>query len=92
MYMSRMISVSKAQNGYVVECTVPLKPDAKKTGKMDSCCYPGSADKQYIAKDAKEVGDLIEDIMPLLDADYKTEDEFDAAFKKATADAEKGEE
>lgn len=87
MYMSRMISICKATNGYVLECSVPLKPDAKKTGKMDMCCCP-STDKQYIAKNEKEVADLVADIMPLLQQDFKTEDEFDTAFKKATADVE----
>lgn len=88
MYMSRMISICKATNGYVLECSVPLKPDAKKTDKMSMCCDRGSCDKQYIAKDESEVADLVADIMPLLQQDFKTEDEFDAAFKQATSDAE----
>lgn len=87
MYMSRMISICKATNGYVLECSVPLKPDAKKTDKMD-CCMNSTSDKQYIAKDEKEVADLVADIMPLLQKDFKTEDEFDAAFMAATSDME----
>lgn len=89
MYMDRMISICKATNGYVLECNVPLKPDAKSTSKMDIC--RSSVDRQYIAKDEASVADLVGDIMPLLQKDFKTEDEFDAAFKKATADAETGE-
>lgn len=87
-----MISVGKATNGFIVECRVRFKKDAKKTDKMASCCcspvgeYNGSCEKQYIAKDAKEVGALIADIMPLLDGDYKQESEFDAAFDEATSD------
>lgn len=93
MYMSRMISICKATNGYVLECSVPLKPDAKKTEKMSMCCSPSSTcDKQYIAKDEKEVADLVADIMPLLQKDFKTEDEFDAAFMAATSDMESGSE
>lgn len=84
MFMSRMLEVGKAENGFVVSCTVPLKPDAKKTDRMMSCC-DNACDKQYIATDAKEVGDLISDIMPLLDGDYKTEEDFDAAFDEATS-------
>ena len=45
--------------------------------------YPGSCEKQYIAKDTSEVAALIGKLMPMLDEDYKTEDEFDAAFEKA---------
>ena len=85
MYMTRVIEVSKATNGFVLECRVPLAPEAKSTAKMDSCCCPSSScEKQYIAKDAQEVADLIADIMPLLDQEFKTEKEFDNAFEKAT--------
>lgn len=87
MYMDRIIEVSKATNGFVVSCCVPLKPDAKKSDKMISCCG-SSTNRQYIAKDAQEVADLIEDIMPLLEQDFKTEDEFDKAFEEAAGAAE----
>lgn len=92
MYMEQMISVGKATNGFIVECRIRFKKDAKETDKMKSCCcisdYAGSCEKQYIAKDAKEVADLISDIMPLLDGDYKSEKEFDKAFEDATKDME----
>lgn len=91
MYMDQMVSVGKASNGFVVECRVRFKKDAKETEKMKSCCcmpseYAGSCEKQYIAKDATEVAQLIADIMPLLDGDYKNEDEFDTAFEKAVGE------
>ena len=96
MYMNRVLEVSKASNGFVVSASVPLKPDAKKSSKMMSCCIDSCADRQYIAKDTAEVADLIEDLMPLLDQDFKTEAEFDDAFDKASNDIEdkqdKGEE
>jgi hypothetical protein len=93
MYMTRVIEVSKATNGFVLECRVPLKPEAKSTSKMDMCCSPSSScEKQYIAKDAKEVAELISDIMPLLDQEFKTEKEFDNAFAKATNDLETADE
>jgi hypothetical protein len=93
MYMDQMISVGKATNGFIVECRVKFKKDAKKTDKMTSCCcgpsdYAGSCEKQYIAKDAKEVGELIADIMPLLEQDFSKEAEFDKAFEEATKDME----
>jgi len=96
MYMDRVIEISKASNGFVVSCNVPLKPDTKKSDKMTSCCMDSSTNRQYIAKDATEVADLVTDIMPLLDQDFKTEAEFDDAFDKASNDIEdsqdKGEE
>jgi hypothetical protein len=83
MYMSRMLEIGKAENGFVVECRVPFKP---KKGKgdvgMPMCCCSGS-DKQYIAKDAKEVGELVEKLMPLLETEYSDTKAFDAAFKSA---------
>ena len=89
MYMSRMIEISKAANGYVLECRVPLKPNVKPTNKMSDCCSPSSScEKQYIAKNAKEVADLVDDIMPLLDGEYKTEGDFDKAFMSAIGDME----
>ena len=94
MYMDKCVEISCAANGCVIGLNVPLKPDAKKTDKMLGCCSDSTAMKQYIAKDAKEVADLIEDILPLLDQEFKTEDEFNKAFDEATNEMsaeEKGE-
>lgn len=88
MYMSRMLEVGKCENGYVVSCSVPIKKDSKKSAKMMDCCTSSSCDKEYIAKDEKEVAALIQDLMPLLDADYASEDEFDAAYDKAVGEPE----
>lgn len=94
MYCDEMISVGKATNGFIVSCRVRFKKDAKETEKMKGCCcvgpsdYAGSCEKQYIAKDAKEVGELIAEIMPLLDGDYTKESDFDKAFEEATKDME----
>ena len=91
MYMDKMISVGKAANGFVVECYVRFKKDAKASAKTNTCCcgpsdYAGSCEKKYIAKNSKEVAELIEDIMPLLDMEFTKESEFDKAFDEATAD------
>lgn len=94
MYTKEMISVGKVANGYIVECRVSFKKEAKKSDKMTSCCcgpseYGGSCEKQYLAKTADEVAELVEDIMPLLSQDFKDESEFDAAFAEATKEMEK---
>jgi len=96
MYMNKVIEISCAANGFVIGVNVPLKPNAKGTSKMDTCSdsSPSQACKQYLAKDAAEVGDLLEDILPLLDGDYTTESDFDKAFDEATNEMsaeEKGE-
>ena len=95
MYMSEMLTVGKAANGFIVEVRVKFKKEAKKTDKMTSCCcgpseYAGSCEKQYLAKNTKEVAELIEDLMPLLSEDFKDESEFDKAFEEATKDMKGG--
>ena len=81
--MSRMLEVGRAENGFVVECRCKIKP-AQKTANKELCCgYPGSSEKQYIAKDAKEVGELIAKLMPMLEEEYDSEKAFDKAFDDA---------
>jgi len=80
MWMNKMLSISKAENGFVVECHVPIKPEKKKETEN----MLGSCEKQYIAKDSNEVAKLVDKLMPMLDEDYKSEDEFDAAFGEAS--------
>lgn len=89
MYMSKMLSIGKVDNGFVIECQVPLKKDSKKSKEMDVCCS-SSCEKQYIAKDAAQAAKLIQDMIPLLDAEYKSENEFDSAFDEAAGEMEKG--
>lgn len=83
MYMSKMISVGKASNGYIVECCVPIKPGKEKEAEDMPVAHPGSSEKQYIAKDAEAVAALIAKLMPMLDEEYTSEDDFDTAFDKA---------
>jgi hypothetical protein len=82
----KCIEICKAENGYTIEVCMPLTMGATQTAMMACCCQ--TAEKQYVAKDAAEVSDLIEDILPLLDQDFKTEDDFDKAFDKAVNDIE----
>lgn len=88
MYHESMMSVGKAENGYVVECRCKVKPEKKKDAKDLCCCYPGSSEKHYIAKDAKEVGELIAKLMPLLEEEYDSSKAFDSAFAEATGSME----
>lgn len=83
MYMKRMLEIGQASNGFVVECRVPIKPKEKKKGSDIVSEYPGSSEKQYIAKDMTEVTALVGKLMPLLDDKFTSEEEFDAAFDKA---------
>jgi hypothetical protein len=75
------IKIERVENGFTVEVEVPLK-DSPKPGIM-ACCEV-RADKEYIAKDEAEVLCLLESILPLISKDFKTEEDFDTAFKTAT--------
>ena len=83
MYMKRMLEIGQASNGFVIECRVPIKPKEKKNNEKMYCDYPGSSEKQYIAKDAAEVVKIIEKLMPMLDDKFTSEEEFDKAFDAA---------
>ena len=83
MYMDRMLSIGKVENGFVVEVHVPLKREAKAGGKNEPVCYYSGCDKKFIAQDGGEVGALVDKLMGMIDMEYKSEEDFDSAFKKA---------
>jgi len=80
MWMERMIGISKAENGFVLEVHVPLK---KKESSDKNVPEPYGCEKQYLAKDASEVGALVDKLMSMLDMEFKSEDDFTKAFKQA---------
>lgn len=77
--MKNMLKIGKAENGYVVECQVPIKEKKEK----DTPMMHDMAEKQYIAEDIDGVAKIIQNIMPMLDEEFSSEDEFDKAFKNA---------
>ena len=82
MWMEKMIGISKAENGFVVEVHVPIKKDNTSDEGMPETYHSGS-EKQFIAKDASEVGSLVDKLMGMLDMEFKSEDDFTKAFKQA---------
>lgn len=86
MYFSAMLTVAKAENGFVIEAQVPLKKkDAKGKGSEPVCCGP-TPEKHYIAKTAEEAGKYIASMLPLLEEEYSGEKEFDSAFDECMGD------
>ena len=83
MWMEKMIGINKAENGFVVEVHIPFKQDKSAKGKDMPDPYPGGCEKQYLAKDASEVGSLVDKLMGMLDMEFKSEDDFTKAFKQA---------
>ena len=83
MYMKKMVEIGQAANGYVIECRAPIKPKKEKDMKDVCCEYPGSTEKQFIAKDIDEAVAIFTKILPLLDDKFTSEEEFDKAFESA---------
>lgn len=85
MYCESFLQVGKAQNGFIVEAQVEVKPE-KSNGKdiIHSC----TERKTYLAKTKAELATLISQLMPLLDTEYKDEKAFDSAFSEATGISE----
>ena len=85
MYREHMISVGKIENGFLLELRVPFKQ--KEDGDDDKCCSIGfnHGEKEIFAKDASDLAKKIEVLMPLLDIEFGSESEFEAAFKMVEA-------
>lgn len=86
MYFSSMLTVGKADNGFVIECCVPIKRKESKNSKGDICCPSMNEEKRFIAKTAKEAGEYITSMLPLLDTEYDSTKAFDAAFSECMGD------
>lgn len=82
---NRVISIQKISNGFILELRVPFKP--KEEGDDDRCCSIGFnyGEKEIFAKDAADIARKIEVLMPLLDIEFGSESEFEAAFKMVEA-------
>ena len=83
MYMDRMLSIGKVENGFVVEVHVPLKREMDTEEKDGPVGYDEGCEKKFIAQDGAEVGTLVDKLMGMIDMEYKSEEDFDSAFKKA---------
>jgi hypothetical protein len=87
MDMRDAITIGVAENGFIVKVHVPISD--KKSKEMYSMCGEYS-DKKYVVMSAAEIAPLIEKLVPLLDMEYTSEDEFDKAFNKAAGAAKPG--
>ena len=84
MFIERLIEIGQAENGFIISCCVPLKAAKKEVNKSGGCCgSEKSCDRQYVAKDETEVARVVAELMPMLNMDYKSEEDFDAAYKTA---------
>ena len=85
MYHEKMLSVAKIENGFLIEIRCEYKVKEKESKKTDEPepAYAGmrSGEKEIYAKDATDLGQKIEALIPMLDEKFGSESEFDAAFK-----------
>jgi hypothetical protein len=84
-----MFEIGQAANGYVIECRVPIKSKKREDAKNMISEYPGSCEKQFIAKTMEDVSTLISKLLPMMDDSFNSEEEFDKAFDKAAGVAAK---
>jgi hypothetical protein len=85
MYHDKMLSIAKIANGYLLEIRAPYKRKEKDAEEDDrgTCLAAGMdyGEKEVFAKDAADLGKKIELLMPMLDEEFASEGEFEAAFK-----------
>lgn len=82
MYHEKMLSVAKISNGFLIEVRAPYKRKEKKDdGEPEMVCGMSYGEKEVYAKDATDLGQKIEALIPMLDEEFGSESEFEAAFK-----------
>jgi hypothetical protein len=84
MYHEKMLSVAKIANGFLIEVRAPYKRKEKDGDSKECCCMPAGmsyGEKEVYAKDATDLGQKIETLIPMLDEEFGSESEFEAAFK-----------
>ena len=82
MYHERLIGVSKIENGFIVDVRVPYKRKKKDSDDKAEIAGMSYGEKEVYAKDAMDLGKKIEALIPMLDTEFASESEFEAAFKK----------
>lgn len=92
MYHEKMLSVSKIENGFLIEVRAPYKLKKKKKDDADdskvSCCGMDEGtrytEKELFAKDATDLGNKIETLIPMLEVkEFSGKEAFDSAFAEA---------
>lgn len=85
MYHEKMLSVGKIANGFLLEVRACWKRKEKEDEEKDRCCCMASGmeygEKEIYAKDAADLAKKIETILPMLDEEFGSESDFEAAFK-----------
>ena len=87
MYNEESVEISKADDGgYIIKVRVKVKKN-KDSNSEQPICHSGSEHKTLIAKDIKEVKEILDKVLPDMTPGGMEEDEFKEAFKEAVKEA-----
>ncbi len=79
MYVEEMISIGKAENGFVINVRAPYKEDSD----SDGCCIgPSRKEKMFVVKSAEEAAEKVSALLPLLNDKMDADEVFKTAFKE----------
>lgn len=79
-YIEEMVTIGKAENGYVLNVRVPYKDDDK-----DECCMPyEDRHKNILCKDLNDLTTRLKKLLPALTDKMSADDEFEQAFTEST--------
>ena len=81
-YIEEMVSIGKAENGYVLTVRVPYNDDLE---DYDRPMHVGSREKVILCTDTKELGEKLEKLLPSLKDKMDSAEEFNTAFKESVA-------
>lgn len=85
MYLgNKVMEICKVENGYLIEMKVPLK----NKGNKDNASILQDLERHLFKETPKQLAKSIKLLLPLLDEDYKSDQDFDTAFAKASKKAE----
>lgn len=83
MYHEKMLSVCKIENGFLIEVRAPYKRKSKESKSDEPVeCGMGYGEKEVYAKDATDLGQKIEALMPMLEGEFESETAFEDAFNE----------
>lgn len=81
MYIEEMVTVGRAENGYVLNVRAPYKKE-KSDYDTPVCC--GREEKVIVCKDITEVQDKLAKLLPALKDEMDASEAFEQAFEEAS--------
>lgn len=81
-YIEEMVTIGKAENGYVLNVRVPYK---ETDDDSPECCVPyEERHKNILCKDLNDLTARLKKLLPALTDKMSADDEFEQAFTEST--------